>query len=133
MRAVGLAALFLAAVLAAIVLFLRRSAQLPCRGHRVRWHPHAPAAPRDAAATPVPRTWIDGLARSRNGIATLISCLDADGDGQISGSDGDALDGLDIPFVDAGAASTRSISATSTSVTRRMRTAIDTPQRSGPS
>lgn len=55
---------------------------------------------RDAepAPTPLPATWIDGLAASGGGDAILISCLDANADGRVNAADGDAAvpPGVDI-------------------------------------
>ena len=100
MRALGLAVLFLSAMLAAVVLFSvfprsSRTADIVSAGL-----PSPTPHPVIPQPTPVPHSWIDGLTTSRHGIATLISCLDTNGDGQIDGDDGDALDGLHIPLVE---------------------------------
>ena len=100
MRALGLAAVFLAALLAAIVLFSVLPRSSPTADTVSAGIPTRAPSPQAPQATPVPGTWIDGLATSRHGIATLISCLDTDGDGRIDGSDSDDLAGLSIPLDD---------------------------------
>jgi len=52
-----------------------------------------------ATATPLPPTWIQGVDMPQTGTPILISCLDANHDGRIDGSDDPALDGLDITLV----------------------------------
>lgn len=59
-------------------------------------HTPSPAQP---TATPLPATWIEGLATSRGGVPIQISCLDRDHDGRLNAGDGSALAGLDIPLV----------------------------------
>jgi hypothetical protein len=49
--------------------------------------------------TPLPSTWMDGLATSRGAEPIEISCLDRNGDGRLDGSDSGDLAGLDIPLV----------------------------------
>ncbi len=100
MRVLALTILFLAGLLAAVVLFSvfprsSRTADIVSAGLPTPT-PHSVAPP----PTPVPHSWIDGLAASRHGIATLVSCLDTNGDGQIDGADDDTLDGLHIPLID---------------------------------
>ncbi len=101
MRALGLATLFLIALLAAIVLFSVFPRSTPTADIVSAGIPTSTPRPAAPQPTPVPRSWIDGLAASRHGIATLISCLDTNGDGTIDGADGASLEGLHIPLVKA--------------------------------
>jgi hypothetical protein len=99
-KTLGLAAVFLAALLAAVALFSvfpRTSPTADTVSAGIPTHTPKPPTPRP---TPVPRTWIDGLTTSRHGVATLTSCLDTNGDGEIDGADGADLDGLHIPLQD---------------------------------
>ena len=100
MRALGLATLFLIALLAAIVLFSVFPRSTPTADIVSAGIPTATPQPARPQPTPVPQSWVDGLAMSRHGIATLISCLDTNRDGQIDGADGETLEGLHIPLVE---------------------------------
>jgi pimeloyl-ACP methyl ester carboxylesterase len=52
---------------------------------------------------PLPSTWMEGLDRSRGGETFLLSCLDEDADGALTGLDHALFDGLVLPL-DAGKA-----------------------------
>lgn len=47
---------------------------------------------------PLPTTWMEGLERSRGGETFLLSCLDEDGDGALTGLDHPLFDGLALPL-----------------------------------
>lgn len=101
MKILGLAAGFLVVLASAAVLFSilpRSSPAADTVSAGIPKHTPPPATPQP---TPEPRTWIDGLAASRGGTATLISCLDTSGDSHVSGTDDAELDGIDIPLVAA--------------------------------
>jgi hypothetical protein len=99
MKFLGLTAVLIVAIIAALVLFsvLPRSphtADTVSAGIPTR----TPAAP-TPQPTPAPSTWIDGLSASRHGVAILVSCLDRNHDGRIDGADGGDYDQIDIPVV----------------------------------
>jgi pimeloyl-ACP methyl ester carboxylesterase len=99
MRALVLAGLFLVAAAAAVILFSTFPLSSPTAdtvSAGLPTHTPSPAVPKP---TPEPHTWIDGLETSKHGVATLISCLDLNGDGEIDDSDSSAFDGLAIPLV----------------------------------
>ena len=101
MKILGLAAVLLATITVAAILFSilpqsSRTADTVSAG--IPTHTPAPATPVPTAAPP---TWIDGLAASRHGVAMLVSCLDGNGDGRIDAADGEEFDGIDIPLVAA--------------------------------
>jgi hypothetical protein len=101
MKVLGLAASLLIVFASAVVLlsvFPRSSPTADTVSAGIPSRTPPPATPQP---TPMPRTWIDGLAASRSGTATLISCLDTNGDGRISAADSDDLSGISIPLVGA--------------------------------
>lgn len=100
MKALGVAALLLVTIAAAVVLFSalpRSSTTADTVSAGLPTHTPAPMSPQP---TPAPPTWIDGLRTSKHGIAVLVSCLDGNGDGRINTADGQEFAGIDLPLVD---------------------------------
>lgn len=100
MKILGMAMVFLLAMAAAVVLFSvfprsSSTADTVSAGLPIRT-PEAPTP----QPTPEPKTWIDGLATSRHGVAVLTSCLDANGDGTLNRDDSSDFGGLEIPLLD---------------------------------
>lgn len=87
------AAICAAAIVIILVAFTTGSTNAPSG-------PLAPATrtatPPPATATPLPRTWQSGLRIASTGAPELISCLDANHDGRLSGADDPHFAGLDI-------------------------------------
>jgi hypothetical protein len=54
--------------------------------------------PTPVVEAPLPSTWMEGLDRSRGGETFLLSCLDDDGDGSLTGADHPLFDGLSLPL-----------------------------------
>ena len=101
MKVLGLAGGFLIVLASAVVLLSILPRSAPTADTVSAGIPTRTPPPATPQPTPVPRTWIDGLAASRSGTATLISCLDTNGDGRLSAADGDDLSGISIPLVAA--------------------------------
>ncbi len=101
MKVLGLAAGFLIVLVSAVVLLSAFPRSAPTADTVSAGIPTPTPRPATPQPTPLPRTWIDGLAASRGGTATLISCLDTNGDGQISAADSDDLGDVSIPLVTA--------------------------------
>lgn len=101
MKVLGLAAGFLIILASAAVLFSVLPRSSPTADTVSAGIPARTPLPATPQPTPMPRTWIDGLAASRSGTATLISCLDTNGDGRVSAADDAELEGINIPLVAA--------------------------------
>ncbi len=101
MKIASMSVAFLLAVAAAVVLFsvFSRSSHTADKvSAGIRIHTPEPPTPQP---TPAPKTWIDGLATSRDGVAVLTSCLDSNGDGTLSGKDESAFGGIEIPLLES--------------------------------
>ncbi|MBI2724334.1 MAG: hypothetical protein HYX50_04655 [Chloroflexi bacterium] len=90
---VGAVAIAAAALVVVILVLVNGSGGAGTATALIPTRTPTPAA---ATATPLPSTWMDGLRASTGGTAILISCLDRNGDGRISGADDAAYDGLNI-------------------------------------
>lgn len=100
MKALGLAAILLVTIAAAVVLLSvlpRSSRTADTVSAGLPTHTPAPITP---DPTPAPPTWIDGLAASRHGTPALVSCFDRNGDGRINAADGEEFEGIDLPLRD---------------------------------
>lgn len=93
MRAILIVSLFVASLAAAIavsIIALRTSGE----SGAVEILP----LPTPVVEEPLPSTWMEGLDRSRGGQTYLLSCLDEDGDGALTGLDHPLFDGLTLPL-----------------------------------
>ncbi len=99
MKIAGLIALAIAIAAGAValsVLFLRDTGS---EGRAVGIEPLTTLAPPGELTKTLPPSWMDGLEHSRGGVALLLSCQDADGDGFLTGADDPGYRDLQIPLI----------------------------------